>query len=260
MQALKLDHVTISRAGTSLVEAVSIDVNSGEILGIIGPNGSGKTTLLRAISCDAELTSGSVLMAGQPIRQMDARQRACQLAILPQLSSLNFPYTVEEVVELSRIPHSTGRRWDRQIVKQALHAMDILYLRERLYTHLSGGEKQRVQLARVMAQIWDSADTPKTRLLLLDEPTSALDLGHQQQLMQAVKNFASQGVAVIMAIHDINLVARYTDNVLALSNGRVLAYGQPEDVITAAVIKQLYTVDISVINHPDDGSPTVIGV
>jgi iron complex transport system ATP-binding protein len=260
MEALRLECVTINTGGISLLESVSVSVNNGEVLGIIGPNGAGKTTLLKSIGCDVELTSGLISIAGQPIKQIDARQRACQVAILPQLSSLNFPYTVEEVVELSRIPHSTGRRCDREIVREVLHAMDILYLRERLYTHLSGGEKQRVHLARAMAQIWRIMDASTARLLLLDEPTSALDLGHQQQLMQVVRCLANQGVAVIMVVHDINLVARYADSILALSGGRVVAYGQPKDIIKAEVIKQLYAVDVRVINHPDHNRPVVLGL
>lgn len=259
MQTLKLEQVTIKAGNTAVVNAVSVDISCGDVLGIIGPNGAGKTTLLGAMSGDIELTSGSILTNGQPIGQIDARQRACQLAILPQLSSLNFPYTVEEVVALSRIPHCTGKQCDRQIVKEALQAMDIMSLRERLYTHLSGGEKQRVQLARVMAQIWRSKDAPGRRLLLLDEPTSALDLGHQQQLMQVVRRFANQGVAIVMVVHDINLAARYADTLLALSGGSALAYGRPRDVISAEVVKQLYAVDVRVISHPDNGRPIVLG-
>ena len=260
MQTLKLQGVTVNAGGNTLVKAVSVNVNSGEILGIIGPNGAGKTTLLRAISCDVELTSGLVSIDDQPVGNIDARQRACQLAVLPQFSSLNFPFTVEEVVELGRIPHSTGKQCDNRIVTEALHTMRILHLRKRLYTHLSGGEKQRVQLARVMSQIWRKEDTHGIRLLLLDEPTSALDLGHQQQLMKVIRDFAYQGVAIIMAVHDINLVARYADNVLALSSGHTVAYGQPSDVIKAEVIKRLYAVYARVIHHPETNRPVVLGV
>ena len=260
MQIIRLENVTVTTAKTPLLEAVSVAVDSGEVLGIIGPNGSGKTSLLRTISGDIALTSGAISMAGQPVEQIHAQQRACQLAVLPQLSSLNFPFTVEEVVALSRIPHSTGRRCDRRIVEEALKAMDIVYLKKRLYTHLSGGEKQRVQLARVMAQVWRSEDAPRGRLLLLDEPTSALDLGHQQQLMNVIRDFARQGVAIIMVVHDINLASRYADNVLALSGGRVAAYGQPSNVIKAEVIKQLYGVDVGIINHPDNNHPMLLGV
>ena len=130
------------------------------------------------------------------------------------------------MVQLARIPHNTGRQCDDQIVKDALELMDISFLTNRLYTELSGGEKQRVQLARVLAQIWNSEDAPaQTRLLLLDEPTSALDLGHQQQLMTAIRKLANQGVTVVMVLHDINLAAHYADTILALLCSERLAYG-----------------------------------
>lgn len=260
MPALQLASVTISTAAATLIADVTMDVDSGEVWGIIGPNGAGKTTLLRAISGDLKPTSGSVLIAGRDIGRLQARQRARQLAILPQSSSLDFPYTVEEVIALSRIPHNTSSQCNRQIVGQALRTMDILPLREHPYTHLSGGEKQRVQLARVMAQIWRSADAPGTRLLLLDEPTAALDLGHRQQLMEIVRAFANQGVAVIMVVHDVNLVARHADKLLALSDGRPVALGQPKATITAELINALYGVDAQVICHPDHAWPVVLGL
>ena len=260
MEGLKLQNVTVNIGKTSLLKTVSVDVNPGEVLGIIGPNGSGKTTLIRAISCEIDIVSGSISIAGQPHWQLNSHRRACQLAALAQFSSLSFPFTVEEVVELSRIPHSTGKQCDDQIVTEALQTMDILYLRKRLYTHLSGGEKQRVQLARVMAQIWREEDASGTRLLLLDEPTSALDLGHQRQLMQAIRHFANQGVAIVMAVHDLNLASCYTDHVLALSGGRTIAYGRPKDVIKAEVIKQLYGIDVDIIHHSDNNRPIVLSL
>lgn len=261
---LDIDKVSIrvqgakkSTAHSVLVNSVSCHVNAGEVLAIIGANGAGKSTLLNAIAGDIAFT-GNITIDGVSDQ---AKLRARQIAVLPQLSLLNFPYRVSEVVGLARIPHDSGRQRDDEIVQEALTLMDISYLSERLYTELSGGEKQRVQLARVFAQIWQQADAPNgTRLLLLDEPTAALDLGHQKLLMGAIRELASHGVAVVMVLHDINLAARYADKALALLCSERLAFGTIEHVITRQNIKSLFDVDVHIAQHPEHNSPVVIGL
>ncbi len=258
---LNLDNVSIkaSRRQThnTLVKQVSCHLNSGEVLAIIGPNGAGKSTLLNAIAGDLNY-EGEITINGL---EAEPKLRARQIAVLPQLSLLNFPYRVSEVVALSRIPHKTGRQKDDQIVQEALALMDISFLSERLYTELSGGEKQRVQLARVFAQIWQKSDAANgTRLLLLDEPTAALDLGHQRLLMNAIRELASHGVAVVMVVHDINLAARYADKALALLCSERLAFGDINEVINAENIKSLFEIDVHIALHPDNNSPVVIGL
>jgi len=244
-------------AHSTLVNRVSCQLNAGEVLAIIGPNGAGKSSLLKAIAGDLEY-SGQINISGIKI---EPKLRARQIAVLPQLSLLNFPYRVSEVVSLARIPHNTGRQRDDEIVQEALALMDISALSDRLYTELSGGEKQRVQLARVFAQIWQQNDAPnETRILLLDEPTAALDLGHQQLLMRAIRVFAKHNVAVIMVLHDINLAARYADKTLALLNSERLAFGTVEDVINKQNIKSLFEVDVHIARHPEHNSPVVIGL
>lgn len=240
-----------------LVDNVSCKLDSGEILAVIGPNGAGKSTLLQAIAGDLSYT-GEININGL---SEEPKLRARQIAVLPQLSLLNFPYRVSEVVGLSRIPHQTGSERDQQIIDQALKTMDIDFLQDRLYTELSGGEKQRVQLARVFAQIWSADDAPTgTRLLLLDEPTFALDLGHQQQLMQIITSFAKQGVAVMMVLHDINLAAFYADKLLALLCSQQIALGEPNKVVSEANMNRLFGIKTSVIKHPDQDTPVVLGI
>jgi iron complex transport system ATP-binding protein len=252
--------VTPRQRGTShsmLVNSVSCHVDAGQVLAIIGPNGAGKSTLLNAIAGDHEYT-GRIDINGI---ENEAKLRARQVAILPQLSLLNFPYRVSEVVGLARIPHNTGRQRDDEIVQEALALMDISFLTNRLYTQLSGGEKQRVQLARVFAQIWQKTDASNgSRVLLLDEPTAALDLGHQQLLMQAIRSLASQGVAIVMELHDVNLAARYADKALALLCSERVAFGSINEVITQKNIKRLFDVDVHIAQHPDHQSPVVIGL
>ncbi len=270
---IKLENVTINAPSTQtlgrksklgdaaqhsvLVNNVSFEVASGEVLAIIGPNGAGKSTLLNTLAGDHEY-SGIIEIDGL---QANPKARARQLAVLPQLSLLNFPYRVSEVVGLSRIPHSTGQQRDAEIVQEALSLMDISFLSERLYTELSGGEKQRVQLARVFAQIWQAEDAENaTRVLLLDEPTAALDLGHQHQLMRSIRKLAEQGVAVIMVLHDINLAARYADKALALLCSERLAFGTIDEVISEENIRALFEVDVHIAEHPEHKSPVVIGL
>lgn len=249
--------VVEKNANRRLVDTVSCSIKAGEILGIIGPNGAGKSTMLAAISGDIDYT-GEITITG---RADTPGLRARQVAILPQFSLLNFPFRVFEVVNLARIPHKTGRQRDIEIIDQALEMMDIGFLKNCLYTELSGGEKQRVQLARVLAQIWSADDSlGGNRLLILDEPTTALDLGHQQDLMKAIQLFAQQGVGVAMVLHDINLAARYADKLLALVCSQTLAYGSVNDVITAENVKRLFGIDASIMSHPIHGTPIVVGL
>jgi len=257
MTILKITKAGVTVNHASLIDNISLTVDSGQILAVVGANGAGKTTLLNAIAGDIPLTTGEIRLCGKSLAQWSVPTRAKSLSVLPQLSLLNFPYTVDEVVALGRTPHSTGIKIDRQIVGEAMHAMDITYLSGRVYTHLSGGEKQRTQLARVMTQIWRSEDA-KARLLLLDEPTTALDLGHQQQLMYAVKKFADNGVAVVMVVHDINIAAKYADSILALSCGRAIASGKTEEVLVTDVLRRLFTAEVEIIKHPITQKPFVI--
>jgi len=272
MTILDIQHLTVQANARKtkhdshvLLNNISCQIAAGEILAVIGPNGAGKSTLLTTVAGDqhAHRISGTISVAGHSIMEsltaQSTNQRARQIAVLPQFSLLNFPYHVHEVVGLGRIPHSSGKTVDEGIIDDALAAMDITFLKHRLYTQLSGGEKQRVQLARVLAQIWRPEDAPQQiRMLLLDEPTTALDLGHQQQLMQAIKTFAKQGVAVMMVLHDVNLAARYADKILALLCSEMVAYGTPTDVLTTDNVKRLFNIEVDVIPHPQDRTPVIV--
>jgi iron complex transport system ATP-binding protein len=276
MSVLTIRDLSVKAWGAQLLSHVSVEVKAGEILAIIGPNGAGKTTLMNAIldaydphsdQANQRQLSGEIMACGIPSNNSSniscghsshwqSQTRARHMALLPQLSLLNFPFSVEEVVQLSRIPHNTGTVIDKAIINDALKALDIHHLKYRLYTQLSGGEKQRVQLARVMAQIWRSEDAEQ-RLLLLDEPTSSLDLGHQQQLMAAIRNFANERVATVMVVHDINLAIRHADSLLALLCGEAIAQGKPEEIVNAALIKTLYQLDVDIILHSKTGKPII---
>lgn len=257
MNLIELHDLSVTLDGSECLHPVSFQLAAGEVTAIIGPNGAGKTTLLRVLAGELPPTGGELSLCGRPHHLWPLQERARHLAVLPQASALNFPYRVEEVVALGRIPHSTGRVLDETIVTEALAALDILHLRHRLYPHLSGGEKQRTQLARVMAQIWRAEDA-SARLLLLDEPTASLDLGHQQQLMERVRAFAAEGVAVLMVLHDLNLALRTADRLLALHQGTLVADGPCAQVLSESLLHQLFGANLELFHHPRTGRPLVL--
>lgn len=257
MRLLDVDRLSVRIDRAELVTGVSFGVEPGEVLAIIGPNGAGKTTVLRAISGDLSPSAGQAWFNGRALPDWPPAERALALAVLTQSNPLTFAFTVAEVVGLGRTPHSTGVVIDDQVCHDAMEALDVAHLAGRFYPSLSGGEKQRVQLARVMAQIW-RPDSSADRLLLLDEPVTSLDLGHQRQLMQAVRTFADSGVGVVMVVHDISLAAAYSDHLLALNKGRRVAYGPPDQVVTQGLIGELFGTDVEVIRHPRTGKPVVL--
>lgn len=255
--ALELSSVCAAPWGPPLLETIDLQLPTGQILGLVGPNGAGKSSLLRLVAGDIQPASGQLQVAGKTRESWSRQELARRLAYLPQLSLLNFPYTVEEVVALGRMPHATGRAEDERIINEALASTDTASLRERLYTQLSGGERQRVQLARVFAQVWD-VEASQGALLLLDEPTTALDLSHQQLVLAAVRRLAARGCAVVMAIHDFNLIAGHADRIAVMQAGRLVADGPPAQVFTPSLFREVFAIDVIIQRHPDRDQPLVI--
>jgi iron complex transport system ATP-binding protein len=179
------------------------------------------------------------------------------IAVLPQQSLLNFSFQVGEVVALGRHPHRSGASRDAQIVDQALAAVDATRQKQRDYTTLSGGEKQRVHLARVLAQLWQGEQSLE-RYLLLDEPTAALDLAHQHMILSAARAMALDGVGVMVILHDLNLAAHYADSVAMLVDGRLVASGDVHSVLTQKNIEQVFGIAVSLIPHPQTERPLII--
>lgn len=252
MTVLDVRGVCASPWGEPLLEQISLQLEAGQVLGIIGPNGAGKSSLLHVLAGGCAITEGYLSLAGRPLQDWSASERARSVSLLMQHASLSFPYTVEQVILLGRTPHSTGRDADREILEQVLTATDTRHLCQRLYTRLSGGERQRVQLARVMAQIW-LAQQNQPRVLLLDEPTSALDPAHQQLVIESLRLLAASGVIVIVVMHDINRIASISDQVLVLAQGRVAALGAPLTVFTEALFERVFEVEALITEHPQLG-------
>lgn len=252
---LRTHNLQIRRGRKIVLTDITLDLNSGEILGVLGPNGAGKSTLLGALCGELPANHGSVWLDERELTDWTGAQRAQRLAVLPQVSTLDFAFLVEEVVGMGRLPHQSGRARDDEIVAAALQAADAGHLSGRSYLALSGGERQRVHLARVLAQLWPGE---AGQTLLLDEPTSMLDPLHQHTTLQAVREFADRGAAVLVILHDLNLAARYCDRLLLLEGGRPVALDTPEQVLRPEPLKAVFGLDVLVQQHPERGHPLII--
>ena len=240
-----------------LLQGINLQVTQGECIAVVGPNGAGKSTLFRLLSGEWQPASGDIEFNGSALKKWALSDLARLRAVLPQASSLSFPFIAHEVILMGRMPHASGREQDEAIVEEVMQVCDVKHLARRQYTALSGGERQRVQLARVLAQIWQP-EALGHRLLLLDEPTSALDLSHQLDLMQLVREVCGKAVTVLVIVHDLNLAARFADRVMMLHNGSSVALGQPAEVMRPDLIECVFNVKTQVIEHPMYGCPLVV--
>jgi len=255
--SLSVKNLSLTLSGTPLLNAIDLDVLPGRITTVLGPNGAGKTTLLRVLAGELKPDTGSVFLNDRILKDCTPMARARTLAVLPQHSLLDFPFTAAEVVMLGRTPHDTGIAHDQEIVSEALRSVDGDYLSERIYTQLSGGERQRVHLARVLAQIWESSPDGE-RYLILDEPTSSFDLAHQHLTLEVVRNLAETGVGILMVIHDLNLAARCSDQMFLMQCGKIVVSGTPQEVLQRDTIARVFQVEANIGVHPLSGTPLVI--
>jgi iron complex transport system ATP-binding protein len=252
---LRTQNLQISRGRKIVLSDITLELKPGEVLGVLGPNGAGKSTLLGALCGELQPDQGSVWLDERHLAAWAGALRAQRLAVLPQVSTLDFGFRVEEVVGMGRLPYQSGRVRDGEIIAAALQAADAGHLSGRSYLALSGGERQRVHLARVLAQLWPGE---AGQTLLLDEPTSMLDPLHQHTTLQAVREFANRGAAVLVILHDLNLAARYCDRILLLEGGRPVALDTPEQVLRPEPLKAVFGLEVLVQSHPERGHPLII--
>jgi iron complex transport system ATP-binding protein len=246
--------------GKLLVDDFSIGIKPNQLTAIIGKNGAGKSTALKAICGDIELENGLVSFDGKESLQIPINELAKQRAIVRQKSNIEFEFSVREVVALGRSPFSglfTSAK-DQVIIKQCLEKVDAYHLIDRIYTTLSGGEQQRVQFARALAQIWDLINQNKPSYLLLDEPLASLDVAHQHEMMHVLKQLCEHNVGVLIILHDLNLAAQYADVVHILKDGKTVAEGSPFDVFTEEIIFDAFDHPVSVVPHPKIHCPLII--
>ncbi|MFB7335767.1 heme ABC transporter ATP-binding protein [Streptomyces adustus] len=238
------------RLGTrEVLRDVDLEVRAGEVLALVGPNGAGKSTLLAALAADLPAAGGVVRVHGRPAAEWSAPELALRRAVLPQQATLSFPFTVEEVVRMGRAPHPASPDEDDRAVAAAMAATHVSGFAARPFPALSGGERARVALARVLAQA--------APLLLLDEPTAALDLKHQESVLRLCRARAHAGDAVVVVLHDLGLAAAYAHRVAILCAGGVAADGPPAEVFSERLLSEVYDHPVEVLRHPRTGATLV---
>jgi iron complex transport system ATP-binding protein len=236
---IETEDILVRLGGKEILKGVSISAAQNEMIGVIGPNGSGKSTLLRCIYRVLKPNGGAVLLDGKPLDRYSTRESAKRVAVLAQHNYYNFDFTVLDVVLMGRSPHKKAMERDNaedyRIVREALRLVGMQDFEERSFSTLSGGEQQRVILARALAQ--------ETPCLILDEPTNHMDVKYQLQLMEIVKGL---NCTVLAAVHDLNIAALYFTHLYVMKDGKIVASGSPEEVLTPALIREVYEVEAEV--------------
>jgi iron complex transport system ATP-binding protein len=260
INAISCKNIHLKLGGKVILDDISLQIYQGQVTTLLGPNGAGKSSLLKILADEIKATPSAqseIHYFNEVKKNWNRTQLAKHVGILPQQSSLTFAFTVREVVELGLLPLSLSRTQADKVINEMLEKVDTLNLESRLYPLLSGGEKQRVHLARVLTQLSESGD--KT-VLMLDEPTSALDLSHQHNTLSIAREMADQGAAVIIVLHDLNLAAQYSDRVLILNKGKIQADGSPWEALTVEKIGQVYQHKVHILKHPSADYPVVYAI
>ncbi|WP_110667208.1 ABC transporter ATP-binding protein [Salinicola halophilus] len=244
------------RGRRPVIDDLSLSLPAGKVTAIVGPNGCGKSTLLASLSRLHLPDAGAVLLDGDDIQRLPAREVARKLALLPQETHAPEGLTVAELIQFGRQPHQgLMRQWsaeDRRIVDEALTAANLHALADRPLDAMSGGQRQRAWIAMAIAQ--------QTPLLLLDEPTSALDLGHQLEVFELIRELAAAGKTLAMVVHDLVSACRYADHLVAMLDGRIIAAGTPSEVVTPELVRRLYGVTCDLLLDPATNSPILTNV
>lgn len=237
---MSLRGVGLKLEGRAIISDVTLDVFPGEVIALVGPNGAGKSTLLSLMAGDVAPSMGSALLSGKEASKYRPEEAARLRSVLMQSNTVSFPFTVREIVEMGRAPWARTPllSHDGEAISSALELADVAHLEHRRFTQLSGGERARVSLARVLAQ--------RTPVVLLDEPTAALDLRHQEDVMTTVRHLARDGAAVVVVVHDLSVAAGYADRVALLVEGGLDAIGVPTEVIEASRVSRVYGVDVDI--------------
>jgi iron complex transport system ATP-binding protein len=248
---LEAEALRLAHGRTPVIEGLDLALPPGQVTAIVGPNGCGKSTLLAGLARLHAPGGGAVLLDGEDFQRLPARELARRLALLPQEATAPEGLTVHDLIRFGRQPHQGWlRQWsaeDQRVVGEALAAAGLEALAERPLEALSGGQRQRAWIAMTIAQ--------QTPLLLLDEPTSALDLGHQLEVFELVRRLAGAGRTLALVLHDLASACRYADHLVAMRDGRIVAQGAPAEVVTEALVRELYGVACTLIHDPASGTP-----
>ena len=256
-QSVKIENLSFSYGDREVLKKICADFKPGMVCGLLGPNGSGKTTLLKNIAAILKPQKNAVYINCRDITGITPLEIAKEMALVPQSTHIDFDFTVEEIVMMGRTPHIKGfageSSEDREIVQQALETVRVSHLKDRSIKSLSGGELQRVVIARALAQ--------KTRIILLDEPVSQLDIHHQLSIMETITGLAhEQNFTIVTVLHDLNLAAEYCDSIYLLKDGQIVCGGPPKEVLTFEMIESVYDIVCLVYENPVSKKPHIIPV
>ena len=249
---ISLKQVGLTLEGRPIIRNIDLDVYSGEVLALVGPNGAGKSTLLSLMAGDIAPSSGHATLHGKEVSKYRPEESARLRSVLMQSNTVSFPFTVWEIVEMGRAPWARTPLIadDTEAIEAALSLADVAGLSQRRFNQLSGGERARVSLARVLAQ--------RTSVVLLDEPTAALDLRHQEDVMATLRVLADAGTAVVVVVHDLSQAAGYADRVAMIVEGQLDAVGSPEEVIEAARVTRVYGVEVDIEQVGSPPRPVIV--
>lgn len=250
--AISAKNISYQLNNKIILDDINLDLHCGEVTTLLGPNGAGKSTLLK-ILCDEIESNNEIRYFNKKKEEWNKSLLAQKLGILPQQSSLSFAFSVSEVVELGGLPLDLPNKILAPLTRSMMQKTGIGHLAERLYPSLSGGEKQRVHLARVLTQV----SQYQQKIVMLDEPTSALDLSHQHNTLRLARELAAEGAAVVVVLHDLNLAAQYSDRVIVLKDGKLQTDGKPWEAITAEMIEDVYGHKTLIQAHPMYDFPVV---
>ncbi|MEK1895609.1 MAG: ATP-binding cassette domain-containing protein [Rhizobium sp.] len=249
---LTMSQIAFQAEGRSILSGIDLTLKSGRVYGLVGQNGSGKSTLLKIMARQIAPTSGAVDLKGEALARWGGRTFARQVAYMPQFTPATDSMTVRELVALGRFPwHGTLGRFtgaDQELVDEAIERTDLHRFADSSVANMSGGERQRAWIAMMLAQ--------NAQCLLLDEPTSALDLLHQDGVLALLRDLSHERrLTIVVVLHDINLAARYCDEIVALRNGRILAHGRPTEIVRSDVLKSVFDLEMGVFPHPVSSHP-----
>ncbi len=255
MQKLSLKNVTLGYGETIVLSGIDMEILSGEVLGIVGPNGCGKSTLIKGITRVIPLKGGDILLNERSTKGISQNDIARTVAVVPQSAALPEAFTAFEIVLMGRTPHMKFLEYEGQkdvdIAVKAMKMTDTIHLAERRAGELSGGERQRLTIARALAQ--------QPQIILLDEPTSHLDINYQIETLELISELCKkERLAVLAALHDLNLAAQYCDRIIMLNKGRIFNEGTPCEVVTAINVKQVYGADVCISSHPVNRLPVTL--
>lgn len=256
---LKTTDIFYSIGKKLILNGISAEFHPGEFNMILGPNGSGKSSFLKIFSGEVKHFEGKVYYGDQMINTIKKEELAKSRAVMSQLPELSFPLMVDEVVMMGRYPHFTfnPNKKDHAICEAVIKRMNLESFTNRNYLTLSGGEKQRVQYARVLAQIWEKAAVG-CRYLFLDEPLTSLDISYQQEFLQIAREFTNNDTVLIAIMHDINLAIQYADKLFFLKDGELVAQGKPGEILSESLLENVFDIKTSIITNPLTNNPLVV--